>query len=353
MKYEDMAGNIKDLNVLSKHGSVIRPVSTVEIAYQEGNGQSIGIESDMWSTHARAIDKTLVAGANYSLTDPNGGYPTVGIKTYSWYVPEDAKGGVYEGYTGNTQADAEKRHNDAAWNLECAVSGVAIRQKLTADGVTYTTYPEMEAPWLSGVNVFSDLKYWFGGKELVTNVKAGTVQTNKDYYRIKSDVYGNINLIRGSSTEYTFNKYTTNNEILNTISGDANWSDVEAKTNLVSCYLNSITRDKGNDTEFVYDGAWYNEAFPGLCVYVATTTFNVELDSSLYGATNVVNMRYAASGAESKADIFTRFNNAWFEADSVNLTTNYGASSVGLGGTNLNLKSMVWHIPNASVFDND
>ena len=357
MKYENKNGTVKDLNVLSKYQSKITPVSTVEIGFKGGSSDSIAIGSDNWSTHQRALNahgkySTLPGGSTYRLNNNDGKLPTVGIKTYSWYVPTDAVDAVYEGSYGNTQADAEQRHNDAAWNLEMAVAGKPINQKLDVNGSVITPTKGGKAGWLNNLPFMTEPKYWFGDKNVSTQIKDGSVKTDKQYYRIYSDTDGNVFLVHGSNLDYQFNKWNTNEYILSQLNDE--WRDIEAKTNLVSCYLKSIIRHDGNDYEFqTDDGKWYSEAFPGLCVYVATTTFNVQLNSEVCNTPNTVNMRYVADGATSKNDIYKKYIHTWFMAEPMSLKTNYGGKSFGHDWVNLNLRTKDWFIPNASVYDND
>lgn len=355
MKYEDKYGNIKDLNVLSRYESVITPISTVEIGFRGGANDSITIGSDNWSTHQRALNahgkySTLPGGVTYRLGNKDGSLPTVGIKTYSWYIPDDARNAITSG--GNRQSDAEKKHNDAAWNLEMAVAGKPIRQKIDVNGTTVTPAQGGTAGWLNNLPFMNDPKYWFMNKNVATQIKDGSVKTDKQYYRIYSDTYGNVYLVHGSNLDYKFNKWNTNEYIISQLNDE--WRDVEAKTNLVSCYLKSIIRHEGNDFEFqTDDGKWYSEAFPGLCVYVATTTFNVQLSDEICNTPNTVNMRYVADTATSKEDIYKKYNRTWFMAEPVALKTTYNGKSFGLDWVNLNLRTKDWFIPNASVYDND
>ena len=357
MKYEDMDGNIKSLNVLSKYESNITPISTIEYGYKKGSDDSLNITSSMWSTHQRAVNakgrnNVLVGGATYKLNNnTENKLPVVGITTYSWYVPGDAEGAVYSGVSGNTQAEALNRHTNAVASLKSSVTGKEINQKISVGGNTYTPKKGQSAPWLNNVPFDTENKYWFNGIPVNTQIIEGSEVTNADYYRIYSDTKGNVYLVHGSNLDYTFNKWNTNEYIIGQL--NAEWRDINDKTGLVSCYLASIIRNAGNDKEFVSDGTWYNEAFPGLCVVKQSTTFKVGLNNQIKNKDNVVNMRYIAGGTTSKADVYKNFNLTWFTTENGGLTVNYGGQTLNSGAINLNFRTRNWWIPNATVYDND
>lgn len=217
MKYEDMDGNIKSLNVLSKYESNITPISTIEYGYKKGSDDSLNITSSMWSTHQRAVNakgrnNVLVGGATYKLNNnTENKLPVVGITTYSWYVPGDAEGAVYSGVSGNTQAEALNRHTNAVASLKNSVTGKEINQKISVGGNTYTPKKGQSAPWLNNVPFDTENKYWFNGIPVNTQIIEGSEVTNADYYRIYSDTKGNVYLVHGSNLDYTFNKWTLTN----------------------------------------------------------------------------------------------------------------------------------------------
>lgn len=367
MKYQKLNGGTQSLNVLSKYKSVINPINTVDYGFKAGANGSLAVTSSMWSTHQRAVQakgagNSLVGGAMYKLGNGNASMlPQMGITTYQWYVPNDATGAVVSG-ASMTQAKAEQAHQDAVNSLKAAVTGKQIVQKLQPNctGGTLNVSPGMQASWLSGdasvrltTNTTQETKkYWFNNVPLKTKIM-DTSATLRDYYRINSDTNGNIYLVHGSTVDHTFDKNATNDYILSNMS--AEWKEINNKTGLVSTYLKSVIRNKGNDASYgVSGGTWYNEAFPGLCVVKQQTTFSIGMDTAGKPALdNVVDLRLVAGGTQSKADIFKKFNKSFFNVDSFNTAFTFKGSSVPVSGVSLNLRSKDFFIPNATVYDND
>ena len=236
-------------------------------------------------------------------------------------------------------------------SLKDSIVGNQIRQVINVNGSNYYPTNGANCPWLNNIKYETDAKYWFGNLPVNTQVVPGTEVNTADYYRIYSDTQGNVYLMHGNNLDYTFNKWNTNEYILSQLNTE--WKDINEKTGLVSCYLGSIIRNSGNDKEFVYDGAWYNEAFPGLCVVKQQTTFCIGLNGQIKNKDNVVNLRYIAGGTTSKADIFKNYNLTYFISNNTELKVKYGSKNLSSGTINLNFRTRNWWIPNATVYDTD
>lgn len=363
MKYQDINGNTNSVNVLSKYKSSITPINTIEFGVQKGSNSSLGITSNMWSTHKRATNakganNVIAGGATYNLGNNGAQLPKIGVTTYQWYVPNDAASAVVSG-AGNTQTKAEQSHNEAVSSLKTALTGNKVLQHLKAGSNNFVVAPGMSTPWLgSGLNLTNNTnaeskKYWFGG---MVNPKTKIMSddgTTREYYRVSSDTSGNVILTKGSHTDHTFNINHDNDYILNNM--NAEWKEINAKTGLVSAYLGSIIRRAGNDSSYgAAGGMWYNEAFPGLCVVKQTTTFTVGMNTgSNASLQNVVDMRLVAGGTNSKADIYKNFNDSWFAVEGKNVNFNFRGKALTLNTGELNLRSKTFYIPNATVYDND
>lgn len=304
MRYDTMTQKDIDVYMLSIWERQVTPNDYAELAWSKSGTGNLHVTSQQWSVHASAIglgskkydwqgtNQVLPGGAIYSL-DTQGSNQKMMVNTYQTIVTGAGRMQAEQLYPidGLDEISAKEAH-DAY--VETVVDGLEqLHVEQYADKNTgcsnawdngIVVEPDADLGDLHGLSYGSNAKaspadeekYYFredteGGQGTGSNegdYDVRIVGTTEDLYTFSSDTKGNI-LMNGTVI-------LTKNQGISSLS-NATAKALDARTLVVTKFVESIERNTGNDSEagWVSDGHWYNEAFDGVSVLVQRTELEI------------------------------------------------------------------------------
>lgn len=393
---------------LGGHESEYVPNDYIEIGYKTysaggDNKTGLLLQSKQWSVHDRAKNlgprnTVLPGGAVYRLTTPAGGSggntrTKVGMSSWLTFLPEDTIEAVTAGadkYNGDAQ---NKRNEDLYRQVLNSFNNLDVLQIVNGEQVLQERAGSQVVNGTSGKATSKDMKYWLtqnlldgAGKKKPSSVdeaiKVNSPKPNEGdldvidtkeeriYYRIYSDVEGNVYVSKGTSAAGTM---SGKGQILGKISkGEgaealiAKHTEIKAlnnRTKLVDNYIKAIDRNMGNDRSG--HGKWYNEAFDGICVVRVNKLMEIGFkDSNAANAARVsaIDPKLCKPIAD-QSKLFTTKSKSWFETDKhTNISDETGYVGTFTGADNQEVKidvadmnglyrSKDFYIPNGTVMN--
>lgn len=393
---------------LAGHESEFIPNDYIEIGYKTyyaggDNKTGLLLQSKQWSVHERskklgAKNTVLPGGAVYRLITPSGGKAgntrtKVGMSSWLTFLPNDTIKAVTAGadkYNGDAQ---NKRNEELYKQVLNSFNNLDIVQIVNGEQVLQERAGSQVIKGTSGKPTSRDKKYWLeqnlidgaGKGKPVSIDEAIKVRSPKPneadlditdtkeeriYYRIYSDIEGNVYLSKGSSADGTM---PGKGQILGQISKGEKADALIAKnkeikalnnrTKLVDNYINMIDRNMGNDRSGY--GKWYNEAFDGICVVRVNKMMEIGFkdgDMSNAARVSAIDPKLCKPIAD-QSKLFTTKSKSWFETDvHTNISDERGYVGTYTGADNQEVKidiadmnglyrSKDFYIPNGTVMN--
>ncbi len=376
-------------------------VAIITQEYDETNPSGLIMDSYQWSTHTASSNlatsngfnppqnTVLPGGAIYTLMTPektaSGEDARTIVRANAWlsYIPEDNLDAVYQ-YT-------EENHTLNGGKLEEVKSGVyeIMRSMNSLDVYQYVN----DIPVVAGERIVNgqtasgDGKYQLDkgevdGTDIVPDQVNEPEANDADlditkfteeawvHYRVFSEVDGTIYLAKGLSDEETRNPdnviaYTTKGQGIEGFYGFSEEvteevQELDSRTKLLTNYISAIDRGLGNDGT-LYDPAWYNEAFDGICAVKVSYEMEIgfkDNDAATAFRTSVLDPNLQPL-REGQASLYTDAVTSYFQTNSK--ANNQAGKAEGyvaeMFGKEIILdltkvyRSKDFLIPNASVMD--
>lgn len=364
------------VNVLAQHPSTIQVNDYVEVGWHNPSPQnSLVIESNMWSTHARAVNaygknNVLPGGALYSLRTNNA--TKVAVRTWQVYIPESLRGYVTSGnqFSYNRAVNAE---SNLAQQIRDTLDTLDVVQFVSNNPNADNAFSGIELLNKGGQDVYgvktsSYDKYWLrrgtpkgstapneADLDIVNETKSTTI------YRVRADVNGNIYVEKSTnggaswSTLDTLSKTEGVGALAN-----AEARELDAKTKIVTNFVLALDRNKGNDTTVSNGPTWYNEAWDGIHVLKTERVFTIGFRNP--SVRSVVLDPKLTPPSQSLADVFTKYRLSQFKLarkSSIRANKpegfvgNYEGRDIILPNFDKMYMSRRFWIPNATVMDLD
>ena len=308
MEYQTVADSSNKLAyIVSTNLSEVKDNTSIEVGvYQSGVGDTVFLDSEQWSTHARTIqglrdqqvkenllNKSLIPGGavvKLSTANPNNSSPEVwvGFRSYEMSVPDDLKVTLSEDTgvktTSQAKADGKTFFNDMKNNL----SNYHLEKWIKEGIITDEREMNSGAKKVSGINTSgtagSSVVNNFGGNQLSTdskyylksNVNDATSskfdvwnssnngnEEDDDFeqhmYRIYSDVYGKVTVTKDGSEIVSTNVKADKN--LSGLLANTDVKRIDDRVKFVSNFIQSLDFEGGKDREAI---PWYYEAHDGI-----------------------------------------------------------------------------------------
>lgn len=280
--------------VLADHTSTFRPNNTITIA-MNNEGESLKLTSKQWSTHREATNgnigwdragQVLPGGATFKVEETNESLE-IGVKFEMVYVPDDIANKAPEynlqefGYS-----KVNTKINDMIKDIERQLTEATRLEMLVntdwsddfRDGIIVDKGKTVNLN--RTVKLSNDNKYWLHDTGSTLNETSKHVgftvsRDKKNNYLIRSNVDGDVELVRNGSVVDKFEKTVKNQEILENLPTD--FEEVNTTTNFIENFLNTIDRNVGPGPD-----QWYNEAWDGIGVIVYEAIFEIDLGNPAY-----------------------------------------------------------------------
>jgi len=381
--------NNLDAYVASQWLSVVEPNDFVEVNWGKSAVDNLGVSSNQWSLHTRAINggqswngrnQVLPGGAIYELNSLN---TAVGVVTWQTIVSDDMRRRLAMEIPANEYSldRARALHGGLVEQAEDRFTGMKVYQWVNADPNATNAWTNNNkavkvepgvslAPLGLNTRASADTKYQLNGdSDKHRELSVLGVSKNSDvFYKVFSDTSGNIYMAKAigsmeilkdvngfrtkkSGVEVTrvATKGVKATDLAATLSGDA--KALDERTKIITNFVTALERNTGNDrsASWASDGKWYNEAFDGIYVVRQQTNIQVGLDGKKILALDP-NLTPSSSG---KADLYTKAFVSQYRADTggSDVLGEFRGETIRLDNMANIFSSKKFYIPNALVTD--
>ncbi len=365
------SGGTKSVNILAAHESSITPVDYVDIGwFNSSPNNSLTINSNQWSTHKRAVDKygknsVLPGGAIFTL-DTKNTQTKLAVVTWQTYIPQDQIGNVAKGDSYYTLTKANDRDTALNNDIKNTIENLNIVQYVDSDASKSTAFGGVKITGAAGQKVYgntlsSDKKYKLVNNTNQNNANEADLDVinstqSKTYYRLEATKNGEI-VIKKSTNNST---WTTLETLTKTQTAanikNAEVKELENRTRIVSNFIAALDRNQGNDPN--NGGAWYNEAWDGICVVKTETIHTIGLKDPAV-RTAALDPKLCPPRS-SQSELFTKYYISQFRLndkstvranEQVGLVAKFKGVDILIPDIQDMYRSRPFYIPNATVQD--
>lgn len=389
MRYDNNTQKDVEIYVLgqNKRNATFYDYATTFIS---GGDKKLVINSNQWSTHAKAQTNILNAfsgrtlgatdrdrvkasvlpgGATLSIAARSNNTRKIIVKTIQAYLTGTGKTQVDS--TGGTNTlptdinSVKTRHTNLVNAVSSKASTAYIAQyistgaKLTVSEMSGAQMVKPGETFTANNTTFStDSKYHFGN---YADSKLNVYVNNPAYttYTFYTDTEGNVRCTVGNTSPGPTSGTIVARKGSDSCSASGVIKEINDKTGVVTALRRALVDNVGEDTEAAWaaDGKWYNEAFDGVTYLYAVSQIDIGIWDPLE-RTTVLDPKETPLQA-NKSEFFTKFNSAYFRS-TINggptvvvgtFINNYGSSrelSLNFGEL---YESDVFYIPNVTTQD--
>lgn len=361
----------KPVYTLSQYESTIHNTDYVDMVYSKQYKNSLALNSDQWSTHARSINGigpnvVLPGGALNTLSTPIKNNTCVAVKVYQTVTPDSMEPALTSGYDYYNPAAAKARRDNLINQVQSSLDGLNVVQyvkrgitddvfDISSNGIKLDSNGGQQV--YNNVTSTDDKYYYKKGLTAANGAKINMLKSddiNEKVYSISSFTDGTVEIKRDGGLIMKLEK----KEGIDKINSAQELRELDIRTKFFTNFLTAIDRNAGSK-------GWYNEAIDSMELHVYTQIFTLGFAKPFDVRTSVLDPKLVGY-QESKSDLYN-FTDPSKVRSSVYLTEYDGLrdtvgwpilatwgdenNQITMQNVPLLFQSKVFYIPNATVMD--
>lgn len=361
----------KPVYTLSQYESTIHNTDYVDMVYSKQYKESLALNSDQWSTHARSINGigpnvVLPGGALNTLSTPIRNNTCVAVKVYQTVTPDSMEPALTSGYDYYNPAAAKARRDNLINQVQSNLDGLNVVQyvksgiiddffDIFANGIKLDSNGGQQV--YNNVTSTDDKYYYKKGLTAANGAKINILKSddiNENVYSISSFTDGTVEIKRDGGLIMKLEK----KEGIEKINSAQELRELDIRTKFFTNFLTAIDRNSGSK-------GWYNEAIDSMELHVYTQIFTLGFAKPFDVRTSVLDPKLVGY-QESKSDLYN-FKDPDKVRSSIYMTDYDGLrdpdgwailatwgdenSQITMQNVPYLFQSKIFYIPNATVMD--